>query len=239
MPRSLPLRTTVQNPELVRQRHKAILSASIDVIRKKGFNRTTIKDIATAANLPVGSLYQYIGKKVDILAMIAMDSTEYPRQAVERALEQEGDEPVRLVAAFRALLHSLAERRRAVKILYWDAISLSAAERRRLIQGEVELRQLLEGIIERGIKSGLFRPVDSFIVAQDIILMAHAWAIKGWAIKDRYDLESYVDAQLDILMHAIAADPADRMARDGLNSLTAGTQSSKGGQARKKRPLSM
>lgn len=207
MPRSSPPRTLVQNPELIRERHATIMAAAIDVIRKKGFDKTTSKDIAAAAGLPVGSLYQYIGKKVDILTMIAVDSTEHPKQAVEQALAQEGDELVRLVAAFRALLHSLAERRRAIKILYWDAISLPVTQRRRLIQGEVELRQLLEGIIDRGIEVGLFREVDSLIVAQDIILMAHAWAIKGWAIKDRYDLESYVEAQLDILMHALAAEP--------------------------------
>lgn len=223
MPRRLPLRTTVQNPELIRQRHETIMAAAIDVIRKKGFDKTTIKDVATAAGLPVGSLYQYIGKKTDILAMIAADSTDYPKRAVELALAHEGDELSRLVAAFRALLHALAERRRSVKILYWDAISLSPAQRRRLVQGEVELRQLLEDVLERGMKSGLFRPVDSFIVAQDIILMAHAWAIKGWAIKERYDLENYVDAQLDILMHAIAPDPADRTMADGLRSLTTGT----------------
>jgi TetR/AcrR family transcriptional regulator, cholesterol catabolism regulator len=196
-------RTLVRNPALIRERQAKILRGAIAVISKKGFHKTTSQDIADAAGLPVGSLYQYIGRKVDVLALMASESTRLSREAVDRALAQEGDELELLTGAVRALMYSLAENRRIVKILYWETVRLPIGERRRLIEGEAELRRILEGLIRRGIDEGVFRQTDAFLAAQDIILMAHAWAIKGWAIKDRYSLDSYVEGQVEILLRVL------------------------------------
>ncbi|ANF82376.1 TetR family transcriptional regulator [Acinetobacter sp. NCu2D-2] len=50
---------------------QTILNAALELFIKKGFSKTTIRDISSAAELSVGSLYRYYSNKEDIFEAIA------------------------------------------------------------------------------------------------------------------------------------------------------------------------
>ena len=59
--------------------------------------------------------------------------------------------------------------------------------------------------VEAGIASGVFRPVPADLVAHNLKLAAHGWALKHWDVGARLDLAAYVEAELDLHLAAIRA----------------------------------
>jgi AcrR family transcriptional regulator len=64
------IRSFSDNPALVKERRKQIAEHSAAVIVKRGFEKTTIRQIAKACRLPVGTLYYYGGSKEDVLYLV-------------------------------------------------------------------------------------------------------------------------------------------------------------------------
>ena len=58
--------TTVKNKDLVEKRRRQIVLAAIKLFSKKGFHKTTLKELAEEAGLSHGNVYDYVGSKEDI-----------------------------------------------------------------------------------------------------------------------------------------------------------------------------
>lgn len=67
-------------PQFILERKKQILDAATKVFAAKGFDRATIADIARAAGVAEGSIYNYFKNKSDLLISI-------PRQAIQPPVE--------------------------------------------------------------------------------------------------------------------------------------------------------
>lgn len=65
---------------LTEERRRQILTAAAQVFAEKGFDRATIADIAQAAGVAEGSIYNYFKNKSDLLINI-------PRQAIQPTVE--------------------------------------------------------------------------------------------------------------------------------------------------------
>lgn len=203
------VQTTVQDSELVALRRGHIVDAAVELFRKKGYGGTSVRDIARAAGLPVGTLYQYIATKSDILYLVALDTALEVNKAIDDALRSPGSDGEKVVNALKAFLYAIAERRARVKIVYWDTHRLPAPLRQTVVAEETRVRELLRVVLDRGVEAGVFRPVNTFLLAQNIILFGHAWAIKGWALKDAISLDQYIEDQLDLLMHGAWMERAE------------------------------
>ena len=62
----MEIHTTVKNKELVIQKREQIILSAITLFSKKGFQKTTLKDIAEMTGLSQGNIYGYIESKQDI-----------------------------------------------------------------------------------------------------------------------------------------------------------------------------
>lgn len=51
--------------------------------------------------------------------------------------------------------------------------------------------------------AGAFRAVDARLVVQNLLLVAHAWALKSWNLARFVTLEQYVDQELDLLLASV------------------------------------
>ena len=62
--------TQVKDTILVEQRRRQIVEAAVRLFIKKGFHKTTTREIAKVAGFSIGSLYEYIGSKEDVLFLV-------------------------------------------------------------------------------------------------------------------------------------------------------------------------
>ncbi|WP_096084938.1 TetR/AcrR family transcriptional regulator [Agaribacterium haliotis] len=82
---------------------EAILLAGMGVMKSKGYNGTSVKDIVDAAGVPKGSFYNYFASKeqfaLDAIDSVAEDARAYAKQAL-------GDENQCAVQRLRAFFSS-------------------------------------------------------------------------------------------------------------------------------------
>ena len=76
----MPKISTSARRALTEERRKQILDAATKVFAAKGFDRATIADIARAAGIAEGSIYNYFKNKSDLLISI-------PRQIIQLPIE--------------------------------------------------------------------------------------------------------------------------------------------------------
>jgi AcrR family transcriptional regulator len=85
------MRITAQEKEATRQR---ILDAALDLFRKQGFDVTTTRDIAQAAGIATGTLFNYFATKEAIVGSLAEEALgkarqDFSRRAVSGSLEEQ------------------------------------------------------------------------------------------------------------------------------------------------------
>src|SRR5258706_13378855 len=79
-----------------------ILEAALRLFRKRGFERTTMRDVAKAAGVAVGAAYYYFPSK-DALVLAYYDRTQEAHSALAREGMKQADS---LDGRLRAVLHT-------------------------------------------------------------------------------------------------------------------------------------
>ena len=62
--------TLVKNSALVEEKRRRIVEAAVGLFISKGFHVTTTREIARAVGFSIGSLYEYVASKEDILYLV-------------------------------------------------------------------------------------------------------------------------------------------------------------------------
>jgi len=201
------------------QRRKAarpaeIVAAALHVFVERGFAATKLDDVARKAGVTKGTVYLYFESKEALFKAIV-------RETIVPALAT-GE---RLVAEHRG---SAADLLRRLIRGWWEAIGETQAsgipklmmaeagnfpELARFYYDEVISRghRLLASALERGIKSGEFRPVDvmsAVRLAIAPVLHAANWRHSfALCTREGFDVPKYLDNHVDIFLRGIAKHP--------------------------------
>lgn len=177
MPQGRTVTTTSQHVQEKRRRRRAeILHAALRTFRERGYHATTLEDIADHLGVRKTALYHYFPDKEAILYECHKESLA----EIDRLTK----EARKLDRASEALAHVIREH---VKVmtdtlegspLAFEVTALSDARQREVIAARDRYERRLRKIIDDGIKSGEFRPVNSKI-AVFAILGAINW-IARW-----------------------------------------------------------
>lgn len=193
------VKSTVEDTDLVEKRRGQIVAAATRLFATNGYFRTTIKEIAKAAGISQGLIYQYVTDKEDVLLLVLLDVLDGYSRELPMAIRPELDAFERCIAAIRAYVRVVDKRRKATVLAYRSTQSLSK-NRRILIQNrETETNALVGNTIRECIDQGLINPVDVDVLTYQIVMMAHGWALKYWFFKSRMTVDQYVEDSLEAL----------------------------------------
>jgi AcrR family transcriptional regulator len=157
---------------LTKQRKQQIMSAALEVFQKKGYAVATIPDIAEAAQVSVGTIYNYYDSKRDLLVALVGSYLMSEKLAV---IIQRGPK-----SSDSALLLALMESRLALSPNTTDNLLALINE----IHRDPELRakymekvlgpalRLIKKYLDDKVDEGTFRPVNTSIHARAIAGMA-------------------------------------------------------------------
>ena len=187
-------------------RRTELLRIAADLFADRGVKQTTVRDIAEAADILSGSLYHHFDSKEsmvdEILTRFLDELWGSYRSIVAADLGPEATMEAIVVASFEAIDRHPSE----VAIFQNDAKYLSRFERfGYLEERNVEFRKLWTGLLEDGIRDGVFRDdLDVELVyrfVRDTVWVAVHWYRPGGALSPKDIAEQY----LGILLHGIAA----------------------------------
>ncbi len=185
-------------------RRRQLLSAAARLMERDGSQAVSMQSVADEAGVSVGLIYRYFGGKDDLLLAVIVDVLETFAHRVHEAISAAGADPVdRLVAAFRAYCEVIDVHRHAAVLTYRESKSLTADGRRVIKRLELETSAPLRELIREGVDAEVFRCDNPDLVAYDLLLFAHAWALKHWAFQHSLTLAAYVDHQAALVLNAL------------------------------------
>ena len=208
MPASV--KSKVDDAALVTRRRSQILAAAIELFGKRGYYATTVRDIAERASVSTGLVYQYFGGKEDVLFLALQTVLEAYRERIPRATEGIRDPLMRFRAAVHAYCRVIDANIDATVLAYRETKSVGRARRNVIKQKEVETNALIEACVRDCVKAGLFEKVDAELLTYQIIMFAHAWALKAWHFRGRMTVDQYVDRNLALLLHPLLTERGRR-----------------------------
>ncbi len=189
----------VESQELVADRRCHLVKMATALFLQRGFHKTTVREIAEVAGWTPGTLYLYIARKEDVLYLI-IDSIVSDLSGGLLSLEPRATARASLEAAINYLFTAVDRKRREVKLMYRESASLPPEYLAALKQTGIKDRAFLVDIVRRGIDEGEFRSVDVPLVVDNIIAVAHMWALKGWVFVGRgTTFAEYLRVQKDLI----------------------------------------
>jgi TetR/AcrR family transcriptional regulator, cholesterol catabolism regulator len=161
--------------EVPRKRRDEVLDAAARVFHEKGYDATTMEDIADEVGILKGSLYYYIDSKEDVLFELLEDVHEDALATVREAVAIDGDPLQRIRAFVTTLAQFNAEHSVRMGILLHDFRSLSEPRRREVVRARDRYDRMLRKFIADGQREALISPdVDPKMTALAVMGMINS-----------------------------------------------------------------
>jgi len=195
-------------------RPEEITAAALELFVERGYAGTRLEDVAARAGVSKGTLYLYFANKAELFKAVVREGLVSPLSAV-RELMGRHDGP--MMELLRMVVYGWWERIGSTRISGIPKLVISEAgnfpEIAEFYLAEVVRpgTALIRAIVERGIASGEFRPIDSN-EAVDLVfaplMMIALWNHSLGAFEPRRaDPRKLLDTHLDMLRRGLSAAP--------------------------------
>lgn len=198
------IQSTVKDENLIAIRREQMIQGAIKLFREKGFHRATTREIAKAAGFSIGTLYEYIRTKEDVLYLVC-DSIY--KQSMERLATFEIKEGTvdELKAAIREYFLQVDGMLDELTIMYQETKSLAKEAQIYVFTKEFEIVAVLERLLKRCVQSGEITMTDKQIhmAANNLVVQGQSWAFRKWALHRQHTLDEYIDMQTTLFISGI------------------------------------
>ena len=193
------IRTFSSNTELVDKRRQQIIRSARQLFVKKGYDRTTMRDIGKACRMTSAGVYHYLGKKEDILSLVVQHvykqlyafireaegyaDTLEPAMALSRAM----DRYYRLLDENREdalfINNNYTLFKPALRLQVWETVASVVAVFEKII-----------GKIGRGCGSVID---NGSLLAFNIVALGQMWFLRRNYLAARHSIDEYIEYQTE------------------------------------------
>jgi AcrR family transcriptional regulator len=197
MPKGIPLTEEEQA-----RRRMEIFHASVHLFLSKGFNETSMREIAKAAGIGKSTLYDYFPSKDDILLSFVEDELQTLTEKMKEIAGQKVGAQEKLRQMMFAYMDYLAANEDFYMKLSYQVQRLAQESLERMQRKRHALQDMLRGTIEEGIQEGCFRSVDS-LLATRVILTALTPAV--YATRPSGSREQMMEEAFNLMLKGMQA----------------------------------
>jgi AcrR family transcriptional regulator len=194
--RAIP--TQVKNQALVAQRRRQIVDASVNLFIENGFHKTTTRQIARASGISIGSLYEYIATKEDVLYLVCDAIHAEIEAGVAEALSRatNGRNPLaEVIREYFMVCHRMNDH---ILLIYQETQSLPDKWQRVVLENEIRITGIFTGVLAKLVGGGVLPHIPSGrmeLVAHNISVLGHMWTFRRWFLANHYSIDEYIDFQ--------------------------------------------
>jgi AcrR family transcriptional regulator len=185
--------TSVKNPILVRERRAALVRAAIDVFSAKGYHASRVADVAQAAGISQGTVYNYVGSKEDLLYMVCEDHLRGYERIVTSAMAKVTEPRERLEALLRATIEAIFSYRKHYIVMLRELHLVERERRRAFMRLAAEQRKICEDILCEIAQQEGFDVGNSLITANLMIFLPSFIISRGWDLRGKVSDEEIAD----------------------------------------------
>jgi TetR/AcrR family transcriptional regulator, cholesterol catabolism regulator len=196
---------SVKDERLVQKRRDQMIKGAVTLFKEKGFHRTTTREIAKAAGFSIGTLYEYIRSKEDVLYLVCDSIYDHVKERLEEDLEQKNGTLASLKLGIGHYFRVVDEMQDEVLVMYQEAKSLTKDALPYVLKKEMEMAAMFESLIIRCVENGELQLSEKQIelISHTIIVEGQMWAFRRWALQKLFTLDEYIELQTEQLFNGI------------------------------------
>ena len=201
--RTKDIPTQVKNPDLVEKRRRQIAEAAVKLFIEKGFHKTSTRQIAKATGVSIGSLYEYIASKEDILYLVC-DSihVEVEKRITDVMAKSTGgrDALAEIIREYFMVCHKMSD---FILLIYQETQSLPGQWQKKVLENELRITGLFVEVLARLVSQGFLPHLNEKsieLVAHNISVLGHMWTFRRWFLARHYTLEEYIEYQTEFIL---------------------------------------
>lgn len=189
---------------LASERREHLVRLAAELFAEKGFQATTVRNIADEAGILSGSLYHHFDSKESIVDEILTGFYNEIMAAYRAVLDKDMNPRDTVAGLVRVAFGNLEPHRAAITVMQNDWNYLKGMDRfSYLIKSEAEVEKMWVDTLSAGQKQGLFRedldPKLTYRMIRDTIWVAVRWFKPG----GRLDAQGLADHYLKVMFDGI------------------------------------
>jgi len=154
--------------EYLRHRQE-ILKVALKLFSEKGFHNVSMHEIATASEFAVGTLYKFFSNKEDLYRALIIDVSKLFHSSLMAALATSGNELEKIRACVGAKIKVFLDNLDSVRLYLAETrgagFNVKAGLDTDIKMSYEQFLKKLARVFESGIKKGLFKKFDSYLLA--------------------------------------------------------------------------
>lgn len=152
-----------------------LIAVAVRMFHERGYDATSLQDIAEELGLLKGSLYHYISSKDDLLWAVIFKQHQASMALAQRCREMEGTPMDRLKELVQGYAVSLRNERDSVSVYLREIGRLSEARRTKILDEREQYVAFARELLDEGVAAGQFRAgMDTALVAQGVLGMLNS-----------------------------------------------------------------
>ncbi|WP_020406315.1 TetR/AcrR family transcriptional regulator [Hahella ganghwensis] len=184
----------ITDPQSARGR---LLSKAAHLFKEKGYERTTVRDLAASVGIQSGSIFHHFRSKEDILFAVMEETILYITAKMEESLSAAESPRERLLALIRCELESiLGGTGEAMTVLVYEWRSLSEPNQQRILKLRDHYEQLWLDNLKLAAEDGLVKG-DVFILRR-FLTGALSWTVTWYKTDGPYSLNHLAEQALSL-----------------------------------------
>jgi TetR/AcrR family transcriptional regulator, cholesterol catabolism regulator len=199
------VQASVKDERLVQRRRDQMIKGAVSLFKQKGFHRTTTREIAKAAGFSIGTLYEYIRTKEDVLYLVCDSIYEHVSERLQQDLEDKQGTLDSLKHGIANYFRVIDEMQEEILVMYQEAKSLTKDALPYVLKKENEMAAMFEKLITLCVENGELNLSEKQmrILSHTIIVEGQMWSFRRWTLQKLYTLDEYIELQTELLFSGI------------------------------------
>jgi AcrR family transcriptional regulator len=196
---------SVKDEKLIEKRRDQMIKGAVNLFKEKGYHRTTTREIARSAGFSIGTLYEYIRQKEDVLYLVCDKLYDQVHIRLEQDIDTKQGTIESLKLAIKNYFKVIDDMEDEVLVLYQEAKSLSKDALPYVLKKEIEMVSMFKKIINSCVNNGeaTLTEQECELIAHNIIVQGQMWAFRRWALQKTYTIEQYIELQTKVIVQGV------------------------------------
>lgn len=193
--------TSIKDESLIEKRRLQMIRAGVTLFKQKGFHRTTTREIAKEAGFSIGTLYEYIRTKEDVLYLVC-DSIYHEVHNKLSQISLQNGTTQGLKTAIRHYYGVIDDMQDEFVVMYQETKSLPKSALQYVLTKELEMVEIFQKILVGCKQKGELELTDEQInlYAHTLVVQGQMWAFRRWALGKEYSLEQFTELQIQFVL---------------------------------------
>ncbi len=194
--------TQIKNQALVKQRRRQIVDAAVKLFIKHGYHKTTTRILAKETGMSIGSLYEYVSTKDDVLYLVCIAIHSEVEQGLKDAMDRStgGRQALReIIREYFLVINRMSDH---VLLMYQVTHFLPVKWQKKVLEAEIRISNLFIEAMQQLKTAGKLDLDDDDIhlTGHNISVIGHTWAFRRWYYSKHFTIEQFIEKQTKFIM---------------------------------------